>query len=255
MRAWVVGAVLAGCGRVEFGPLTDASDADSAASDDVAPFVACRPEYLLCDTFESDTLATFWTTGGTGGGTATIDGAVSNRGSRSVRFSMPTSAAGVDAGIYLANNGSFITTATSLWTRVFVRINALPVNTNALELISLQRSASSGNFVFVRSTQLQLYSQFDGKQAGTGQPIPVNTWVCLVWKLTFATTPTGVSTLTSDALPFVVLDDTITQADPIVDELTLGTYFAPTNIDDVQPAFDLWADDLIVDDEVISCAQ
>lgn len=111
-----------------------------------------------------------------------------------------------------------------------------------------------GDFLFVRSTQLEIYSQFSEQTAGTGVVPPTGTWFCALWTVTRATGATGSIALAGDP-PAISLPGVITDGSPQLHDLDFGIGFAGTNVGVTQPAMELWIDDVIVDTHPITCAE
>ena len=128
------------------------------------------------------------------------------------------------------------------------RTTALPAATNALSLIVLEQSnGGNGDVVFLRMQATEIYSQFDARTVG-GPVAPLDTWFCLVLQVTFATTPSGAMALSGDVSPPLTMFNLTTQGTPPIDLFGVGPFYSSTNADVGQPAFDVWVDDLIVDD-------
>lgn len=250
-------AIAPACGRLQFAPVAgDATGADSRddaerdANGDGAA-ATCPPSVLLCDLFDDTFDTVIWDDNS---GTFNVDTTVARRGASSLRFSIATTPANTQVGSYISHTGPEIGTATALWIRAWFRLSALPAATNALEIMAVQRNGALGNFVFVRSDNTELYHQIDFANGAAGVAPPVNTWFCLAWKLTFATTNTGSSEVTSDVLPAFSITNSTTQTSPAMDNVGFGPFFANNNVDVMQPAFDVWVDDIIVDDALVTCA-
>lgn len=242
------------CGRFAFDPLAT-GDAGGVLGDGTtdAPAYVCPARFALCDPFETAALDPAWEAFGV----VTHDTSTAHRGTGSLRFSMAATQPGTLNGIYLLHRSSLISAAAQLWVRGWYRMSpsGIPLSTNALEILSVGQSGGLGEYVFLRAANTQLYSQFDMSSAGNNTPVPIDTWFCLVWHLTFSTTGTGTMSLTSDVLPPVTITSADTQGSPPVDYLAIGPYFSSTNADVMQPPFDLWVDDVIVDaTQAITCA-
>jgi len=250
MRALVCIA-LAACGRFEFSPLPGDTVADARASLDATSGTACSPSRLLCDEFEGATLDTSqWND--TDGAFA-FDPTTKHRGTASLKISLGAGTPGVETGAYVGHTGTLLETEKAIWIRAWVRLSALPVTTNALEIIAVEQTGALGDGIFVRSDDTEVYHQYDAMQSAAGTPPPVNTWFCLVWHLTLAMS-SGSSTVTSDVLPAFTLTDSQTEGSPPPDLIGFGPYFSSSNLDDPQPPLDVWFDDLIVDNVPLSCA-
>jgi hypothetical protein len=247
MRAFVaaVTATCAACGRLEFSPL-DMQTGDAGAVDDAidstTPYV-CPNGVRLCDTFDAATLSTQWQPSAN----VFLDTTTWYRGGRALHFAMPPTPANTQNGVYIQNTDPWITSASQVWMRAFVRVGSLPEATNALEVLSLEQSGGMGDAVFLRMQAVEIYTQFEGRTIGTNVA-PVNTWFCLVWHVTLSPNLAGTMKLTSDMLSPIEMLNATTQGTPPADLISFGPYYSASNADVAQPAMEVWMDDVIVDD-------
>jgi hypothetical protein len=227
-------------------------DVDALADDgslvDAAP--PCAAGLLLCDLFDGPIDTTTWTVYGD----VQPDTAIKRRGASSLRMHIAAVGPDTEIGSYVGVAGTLITSHPTLWLRAWMRMSALPISTNALELISLQRAGSSGNFVFSRAANTQLYHQFDNRSASAGVGLPLDTWFCLVWRVTVATNNLGSSDLTSDVVPMIAISSSTTQGPQAVNFAGFGPFFSASNVDVAQPAITVWIDDVIIHDQAVSCS-
>lgn len=264
MRATLLVGLCA-CGRVSFAPfaddaaistsddatLGDATLDDAMSSTDGSMQATCGPQLALCDLFEGTSInGNRWTSQG---GTVVIDDVVAHRGQRSIRFDMPALQANTQFGSFLGHSSALVSGASQLWVRVWMRMSAVPLSTNALELLTIAQTSGLGNFVFARSNEMELYVQYTMASNEGGVPPPVNTWFCVVWHVVHATDNTGSMAFTSDVLPAMSVTNTTTQGSPANDLFAIGPFFAANNVDVAQPAFSVWFDDVIVDDAPVTC--
>lgn len=255
---------LSACGRLSFAPFADDAAmsppddatggdalADAMSSTDGSMQATCGPQLALCDLFEGTAInGNRWTSQG---GTVRIDDVVAHRGQRSIRFDMPALQANTQFGSFLGHSSALVSGASQLWVRAWLRMSALPVSTNALELLTIAQTSGLGNFVFARSNEMELYVQYTTDSDEGGVPPPVNTWFCVVWHVVLAADNTGSLAFTSDVLPAMSVTNTTTQGTPANDLFSIGAFFAANNVDVAQPAFSVWFDDVIVDDAPVTC--
>lgn len=246
----IVALVATACGRLSFSPSPDDAAAQGDGVDDTTDAdIACGDRFELCDTFDDAIDTSLWNVEGS----VTRDTIIKHRGESSLRMTVPAINAGEAVAAYVWHQGPPATTLSSLWMRAWMRISALPAGTNALELIALQQLSAQGDYVFVHAADTRLYHQFDDKNASAGAAPPIDTWFCMVWHVTLATTATGTSDFTSDVIPAMSLTGSITQSSPAIDIIAFGPYYAPTNVVVAQAAFDVWLDDVIVHGSQITC--
>lgn len=257
-HAFAGAALLASaCGRFEFSPITrddsggtgdDGSGPDPDATGD-ATSAACSAGFI-CDGFEGATIDPVWTVFGD----VTPDTTIARRGTSSLKMNLPATAANTQVVSFITHTGPNITNATSLWMRAWFRMSLLPASTNALEILAVVQTGNQGDYIFIRAANTELYHQFNTDGAGSGQAPPINTWFCLNWNLTLATTTTGSSFVTSDVIPAFQLTNSVTQGTPVLDRLSIGPYYSANNNDVGTAAFDMWVDDVIVSASPTTCA-
>jgi hypothetical protein len=255
-RALGLALLSTACGRVGFAPNADATGlTDDVLADGLpdgagdAQF-ACSDVFALCDTFDDAALDTSkWNVAGI----IERDTAIKHRGSSSLRMTTPSVAASTEAHAYIWHQGAPITTSSTIWMRAWMRTDALPAGTNAVEMIALQQASALGNYVFVHAADTRLYDQFDNMSAQAGVAPPTDTWFCMVWKVVLSTSATGLSAFSSDVIPAMTVTGSITQGTPAIDVVAFGPYFAPTNVDVAQPGVSVWVDDVIVHTAQLTC--
>ncbi len=251
--AWAAGVAsvaCAGCGRVGFDTRPGDHDTDEGGHGDASAPGSCAG-FDLCDRFETDQLAAVWTVAGT----AVHDTTQAHRGSGSVHFTLPAVSPQNDAGSFLTETATLAgasTESTELWVRAWVRIGALPQAGNNLELLSLDQQGPPrfGDFVFVKSGETDVYSQFDDTVVAIPAAMPTNRWVCLIWHVV-RNTNSGMLQLGGD-LGSASLAAT-TDGVPAVSALALGPNFSKTNLTVAQPALEVWIDDVIVHHAALTC--
>jgi hypothetical protein len=132
-------------------------------------------------------------------------------------------------------------------------VSALPANPNALELILFYVPVANievsmfGGIRLSRSTASSTVLS-----ATSASPLPVDTWVCLLWSVTRATTATGQVALAGDIGP-VIRDDVQTDSVPGLGALSVGLHWFGSNLTATQPAYELWIDDILIDDAPLTC--
>jgi hypothetical protein len=144
-------------------------------------------------------------------------------------------------------------TTTNFWIRAWVRLGALPVTGNSLELMSADQPSAPrfGDFVFVKRDETDVYSQFDDTVSAIPVPMPTDQWVCLVWHVGRSAT-TGTLDLSGDVGS--TSRSATTDGTPALSVIALGPNFAATNVTAVQPSFDVWLDDVIIHHAAVTCA-
>jgi hypothetical protein len=246
LRGALAALAVVGCGRLGFSP---GDQPDGAVADSDA---ACTRQ--LCDDFESPALAPIWDTTNAAAGSVTIDTSVAHTGASSVRFSI--------ASLPAPNTGmrSFIAEYTTLalgsptvYVRAFVRLSGLPAAGNNVEMMMATETVTGNeNSVFLMDDQIALYNQWSDSTSSNGMAAPTNTWFCVLWRVTRATTMTGSMEIRGDIPPrtMVNIQTEGPQLTSMIFGLTLFAMLQPTP----QPAFDMWLDDLLIDDAPLACS-
>jgi hypothetical protein len=250
---------IAACGRSGFdlttgdgpGASDGPHDAPGDVSGDAAP--VCLASYELCDGFEGPAIdAATWTI--TSG--VTLDTTVAHRGSSSVHFQSTTIAMGQNAHFVMDETKTLLLGDTTFYVRAYVRFASLPASTNGMELIAAEQGGSpaSADYLFVHSTDLDLYSQFASQSHRSTMPAPTNTWLCMLWTVHRTTGNTGSIDLAGDP-PAMTLANVQTDGSPAISDMVFGIGFSGSNVAVAQPQLDVWLDDLIIDKSPITCTQ
>jgi hypothetical protein len=225
--------------------LVDAGDAPNDT-------LSCTAKFDLCDGFEAPDIDTSLWSPSPG---VVRDTTRAHRGAASLHVSVAALTTGRGGGATVTETRTFASAASTLWVRAWFWMASLPADMNAMELTSVEQTmGGEGDYLFARSNNTQVYSDFDFQITGTGVAPPTDGWFCVVWTITRSTTNTGALDLSSDVLPTISLHGTITDAQSPIGRLRLGLNFASTNVKVDQPAIEAWVDDVIVDPRPVTCA-
>jgi hypothetical protein len=234
---------LAGCGRIGFSTTTDGA-ADDVGGDAAA---GCLASYRLCDGFEGATFDPVWSSIGS----VSIDTTVAHRGASSAHFHTDAIAVGDDGYAEIWQTRTLPLGDPTFYVRAWFRLGALPLNN--MEMIAATQTVplpdEVGLFVV---PELAVYSQFSNTSTNTATRPPIGTWICALWTVTRATTPTGRISLAGDLS--TTLSNVITDATTPLREMDLGIGFSGSTVIVAQPPMDVWIDDLIVAASPVSCA-
>jgi hypothetical protein len=251
----IVAVACAACGRLEFGALAtkdapapgnDAKDLDGAAGDAGS---GCLASYLLCDGFETPSLASWWTSTATG---VSLDATVAHRGSQSLHLHTDVVDVGDAATAFVNETLTFGTMSTTFDVRAFIRMSAVPVDN--LGLIEAQQNDGTpdGDGVFATSSGLTVFSQFSNKSRDANFTPADDAWTCVVWTVVRASDGTGSLALGGDGS--ATLDNINTDGSPALAEMAFGIQLANSTDTSTQPAIDVWIDDVIVATTPLTCA-
>ncbi len=254
MREVLAVVLVAACGRFDFdGRAHDAAnESDAMARDgggDAGVEPACLASYAICDGFEGSELEPVWTVSSD----ATLDATVAHRGVQSLHVHADAIAASDGANLGVVESSTFGDAAEPLYIRAFVRLGSIPVDhMGVIEVSQTSTAAPNTDGVFETATGLVVYSQFTNTSADTMFQPTLDAWTCLVFEIIRASDDTGTLALTGDGSG--ELDGVQTDGTPPLGELQLGIAFANSTDTDMQPALDLWIDDVIVANAPVTCA-
>ncbi|HEY1557529.1 MAG TPA: hypothetical protein VGF94_22005 [Kofleriaceae bacterium] len=261
MRAVVLLATLAACGRFDFGARGDAAargdaqavdaarDGNAVASD--APTGCAAHPYELCDDFESADLAPVWMADTD----VRIDSTFAHSGTQSAHFSMPASSAGAGAFALLIESSTLPLGDATSYVRAYLRFGSLASGGNAMEIIAAaQASSAHEDALFMSSADLAVYKQWAPEDSEHDLAAPaLDTWLCVLFTIQRSTTATGSVALAGDVAP-IALTNVQTDGAPPIADLQFGPQLSATNQPDDQPALEMWIDDIIVDKSPVTCA-
>jgi len=253
LAVWTVVAA-AGCGRLAFDPSgdggTSGDDGSSTSDGSDASGPSCAG-FDVCDGFEG-ALGANWTTLST----VSVDTAQAHRGTRSMRFQSPALLTNQSAYINLIDSttiGAF--TPTTVYMRSWFFLDSLPAAANRMYLISTEPSAGgNGDFLFAFSNDTDVFSQYENQSQTSGFPFPTDTWFCVVLHIDRSMTA-GLLSASSDVVPTATLSGIATDSSsqPLA-IVYFGISFAPINVQNAQPAMNVWMDDVIIHHAPVTCA-
>jgi hypothetical protein len=204
----------------------------------------------LCEDFESGTIdATTWTAAGN----VSVDTTIKHGGQRSLKVHLNAVSLGNSAAAGLRETKTFPVTGNTFYVRSWIYIAARPAGNEAVELLGAEQASfpDNGDYIFMRQTNLETYTQFSGQSASNGTAPPVATWFCLAWKVVLGTLNTG-SLSFSGTVPGAAVNNTATTSpNPPIGEVRIGTSVNTANT--AQPALDVYFDDIVIDDKLLVC--
>lgn len=201
----------------------------------------------VCDNFESGAPSPAWFPFMPGAVSGVVDATKPHHGTRSLHV---TGAPSSGDEFQLQWKDVPQTAGTTIYVRAYVFVPAAPANTFSL-FTMIEPATFTGVRVFVESTGgMQLHDGISGPDAESSAPIPIGRWACLEWEVVESNTgsmtlwldDTMVAGLSGDTLPATKLG-----------QVGVGAVFQPTIMSQVP--LELWLDDVIVDDQRITCHQ
>lgn len=242
---------LTACGRLGFDTVGDAARSDALdAPGDGAP--ACLASYELCDGFEGPDFGLQWTVD-TG---VTIDTTIAHRGAASAHMQLGPLAVNTGGYANVLETATLALGDTTFYVRAYVRLAALPAGNNGMELLVAAQTVGMiyGDYLFVKNGHFDIYTQFSGNSTSETTSPQLDTWTCVLWSVTRATTTTGSITLGGDPAPLAITSAQTDATTPPITRMSFGIGFASTNVTTAQPQLDVWIDDLIVTNTPVTCA-
>jgi hypothetical protein len=202
----------------------------------------------LCDNFERGTPDDAWTMFMPDVLTGAVDSSKAHAGSKSFHVTGAPSSGGE---FQLQWKELPQTASLTAFVRAYVFLPVTGGNTLALFTMVEEGSMPNGVRVLVEPTAgLQLHDGIAGPDAESSQPMPIGRWTCLEWQVVEANA--GMMTLwIDDTMVATVNDDTLPTTK--LGQIGFGVVFQGT-IASADP-FELWFDDVILDDQRIGCGQ
>ena len=236
----------------------DAGDMRMLVTDGAAPDMpilptscaALSPQPIFCDDFEGATLSKSWavTT------TADIDPTVSHRGHNSVHLRTKAVGTATEINTQIIESISFKNfTASHFWVRVWVLATKPPSGNNLMRFIAAEQTLDpfDGLGGFLSPNVLHLENWIANASQDSFTAPTYNGWVCYELRVELSTGAGGLITLAAGDMvqtPPVVGRN---QPNPPLGQISLGAYMTATTT--AQPAWDVWLDDVIVDNQAIGC--
>jgi hypothetical protein len=244
-------AALGGCGRWAFDPLDDGTDAASGGSDSMDP-VACAAGVLACDSFEQGLTTVGWNRI-TGNGAIDVDTTRAYRGTTSIHAHtnpIPSTTTTNPKAVLQLQQGLPITG--TLHARLWIYIPSPHSSSEFDQLINFTDASGDGISLGTRNGVITAndYTDTTYAESATAQ-LPVDRWACLQLSIPSGTTGTTRVYLDGAEVTDVALPKPTVQPEPTRVELGVQWVATVSN----WPATDLWFDDVIVDDQPITCAQ
>jgi hypothetical protein len=251
---------LGGCGRIAFDPLGGGGDAnggdangggDSGAADTMAP-VQCVAGMIVCDSFEQGLTTVGWNRS-TLNGTMDVDTTRAHRGTTSIyAHTNPIPSPSANSPSAIVSSGQGLPITGTLHARAWIYV-ASPHPTGEFDqVINFADVAGDGISVGARNGVIAAndYTDVAYAESGTAQ-LPLDRWACLQLSIPSGTAGTTRVYLDGAEVTDVALSKSTTQPAPT--RIEVGVQWVATVTD--WPATDVWFDDVIVDDQPITCAQ
>jgi hypothetical protein len=217
----------------------------------VVPSCATAGAVQLCDDFEEAALdKNRWVSTTVG----TIDATFAHRGTHSFHLRAPSVAAGVESSAQLVERGTFSAGSYTIYVRAWMFVPKPPAIGNQVRLLAAEQTVQpfQGMGAFASATKVQIDDWLGASTSDSTTPMPFNQWVCFQFHIELALL-LGTVALTGTGLPAITPISAPTQITPAIGQIDFGPYFY--NQTAAQPAFDVWIDDLIVDDKPVACEQ
>ncbi len=210
---------------------------------------------LLCEDFESGSVASPWGLRVDTGAAAVFDGTRTCRGAMSLHLTTPALSSSQQIASYLFEEAQAPSSTFYLRAFVYAPSQAWPDPSNtmlqAFQTVTPFEDASyivEPGGVTRNVTTCGTFARSSPSPAA----FPADRWVCLEWEIVSATTATGaMHTWIDGALESSAeLTNVITQSSPPLDAVAIGLDYQPTT---TSSQVDLWIDEIAIDTNRIGC--
>jgi hypothetical protein len=248
-------AVLGGCGRVAFDARGDAMDANSGGGDsgggDAGAPVSCTAGMLICDSFEQG-LATIGWNRGSLNGAIEADTTRAYRGTTSIHVHTNPIAGTSTNPRAIMYSGQGLPITGTLHARAWIYVQGPHAPGEFDQLINFADIGGDGISLGTRNGVIAAndYTDIAYAESATAQ-LPIDRWACMQLSIPSGTTGTTRVYLDGTEVTDVALPKAIVQPEPT--RIELGVQWVGTVSS--WPATDVWFDELIIDDQPITCAQ
>jgi hypothetical protein len=237
-------------------PVDDASG-DGGIDDMAHPPTTCgtstTSNVQLCEAFEGS-LSSAWSIHSSNG-TVSYDTAKAYRGNSSLHFHGEDVPANTSVDLRISETETFAPAPTDVFARAWFYLSATPAN--AAELFSVIESPSpyDGDTVLIANTGFFTTgdSVKNGAYTKSTTAAPLNQWFCVTFEVHVATDDTGLTAVGLNDTKIVALQ--VNQpTEPTDNPLgALSAGFEVYNPTAESIAFDVWMDELIVNNTPVSC--
>ncbi len=212
--------------------------------------VPCTAGLILCDSFEPGVGP--WNRG-TVNGTIDADTSRAHRGASSIHAhtnAIPSTTVTNPSAILASSQGLPVTG--TVHARVWFYIQSPHASGEFDQLINLVDLDGNGISLGTRNGMMTAndYTDIEYAESAT-TPLPLDRWACL--QLSIPSGTTGVTRIYVDGAEVTDVALPKTSAQPPPERIEIGVQWVATVTS--WPATDVWFDDVIVDDEPITCAQ
>lgn len=251
-------AALCGCGRVAFDPLGGGGDAngggdtgDTGGGADSSAPVACMAGMLVCDSFENGFDTVGWNRSSSSG-TIEVDTTRRYRGTTSIHaHTNAIPSATTNPGAVMSSQQGLPINGT-LYARAWIYVQSPHPSGAFDQLINFTTLSGDGISLGTRNGVLAANDYTDSMYAesATAQ-LPVDRWACVQLSIPSGTTGMTRVYLDSAEVTDIALPKSTAQPQPTRLEVGLQWVGTVSSF----PAADVWFDDLIIDDQPITCGQ
>ncbi|MCU1278136.1 MAG: hypothetical protein JWM53_1682 [bacterium] len=237
----------------------DQSDADGDGRGDACSgsVSACASETKVpfCDDFEAGLSASRWRQSRSDASALieiNSDARFVHRGTQSLHLRSAAVPVGGQGGVDISEVATFpaFADATSFWVRAWIWLVHPPAGTDSARLFVADNAVATKGVDLTVASNATSIGSYIGTGGSAGGPAPgFGEWTCYVWRVDLA----GALSLSGVQVPTIGPLMVQTQPTAKLDELGIGIFFG--NPMTMQPPFDLYLDDVLLDTQPITCDQ
>jgi hypothetical protein len=215
---------------------------------DFSSLTECRgaSDLLVCDDFEAGGPGSAWAPFAKGDGTGIVDGAHTRDGSSALHVTVTT----LGSEYVLQWRDIPQTTGTDLFVRAYLYFPALPDGgTGLFTMIEAGAPFAGGRVILDDTGELTLHDEVTGENAPQNPTLVAGRWTCLEWELLEANAG-HMNLWIDDELGASYEGDTLPATK--IASVNVGAVYqngTPTR------SFEVWLDDVVIDDARITCRQ
>jgi hypothetical protein len=233
------------------------SDGDGRGDACSGSVSACAGETKVpfCDDFEAGLSASRWRQSKSDASALieiNSDAQFVHRGTQSLHLRSAAVPAGGQGGVDISEVATFpaFADAASFWVRAWIWLPHPPAGTDSARLFVADNAVATKGVDVTAASNATSIGSYIGTGGSVSGPAPgFGEWTCYVWRVDLA----GALWLSGVEVP--TLGPLMVQTQPTakLDELGIGIFFS--NPMTMQPSFDLYLDDVLMDTQPITCDQ
>jgi hypothetical protein len=208
----------------------------------------------LCEGFEG-TLHSAWATHMTDGALS-YDDSMAYRGNSSMHIHGNPVTAGTTVDVRISESQTFTPAPTLVYVRAFFYVQAAPANAGTFYSVIQSASPYDGvSLLDAAGGTLAAGDSVNGGYTKSAAVVPLNQWFCLRWQVKVSTSASAGSVTTWVNSTDITALDANEPTEPAAGLAFLSVGFQTYDPSVANPAFDVWMDELIVNNAPVTCTQ